>query len=274
VGLADAYSALALSVDMPATEFYPKAKAAAEKALEIDPSLAEAHTSLGFAIQFYDWDWDAAESQYKRALELNPNSADAHLYYASFFTSLGRYDEALAEVKRARELDPLNLRTSTLEGRFLALAGRTDEGLASLQRTIELEPNYFLAHLFASSVYMEKGMFGKGIAEATKARDLSGGNVEAIAMIGYGLAMSGKRAEAKGVLAALKKRANERYVPPYDFAVIHNGLGEREETLAWLRRGVEQRDPKMLFLKSGPQWKNLHDDRRFQDLLRRVGLTP
>jgi TolB-like protein/DNA-binding winged helix-turn-helix (wHTH) protein len=274
VGLADAYRALSLTVDLPATEFFPKAKAAAQRAIEIDDGLAEAHAALGFAILFYDWDWSAAENQYKRALDLNPNSADTHLSYASLFAVTGRLAEAVAEIERARELDPLNLRTSALEGRFLALAGRTDEGLARLQKTIELEPNYFLAHLFASGVYLEKGMYREGIAEATRARDLSSGNAEAIATIGYALAMSGRRDEARAVLDELKKRSTERYIPPYNFALVYNGLGEREEVFAWLERGIEQRDPKMLFLKGGPQWKNLRDDPRLQNLLRRAGLAP
>jgi DNA-binding winged helix-turn-helix (wHTH) protein/tetratricopeptide (TPR) repeat protein len=272
VGLADAYRALALSVDMPATEFFPKSKAAAGKAIEIDDHLAEAHAVLGFAILFYDWDWDAAESQYKRALELNPNSADSHLSYAALFSVTGRYPEALAEIKRARELDPLNLRTSSLEGQFLTLAGQIDEGLARLQRTFELEPNFFLAHLFAASAYIKKGMYAEAIAEATRARDLSGGNAEAIATIGYALAMSGEREEARAVLDELNRRSTERYVPPYNFALIYNGLGERDEAIAWLELGVEQRDPKMIFLKVEPKWDDLRDDPRFVSLLDRMKL--
>ncbi|HVF46497.1 MAG TPA: winged helix-turn-helix domain-containing protein [Pyrinomonadaceae bacterium] len=272
VGLADAYSALALSVDMPATEFYPKAKTAAQKALGIDEELAEAHTALGFAMQFYDWDFKAAENQHKRALELNPNSADAHFAHASLFALIGRLDDALAEVGRARELDPLSLRINALEGRFLVLAGRPDEGLARLQATIELEPNYFLAHLFASNAYLEKGMYGEAVAEATKARDLSGGNAEAIAWMGYSLAASGRRDEAKAVLDELRKRSTERYVPPYNFAILHFGLGEREETLRWLEQGIAERDPKMLFLKTGTQWKDLRDDPRFIALLARINI--
>ena len=271
VGLADAYSALTLSLDLPSADFYPKSKAAAQKAIEIDDTLAEAHTSLGFATLFYDWDRKAAESEYKRALELNPNSANTHFSYAGLFIVLGKYAEGLQEIERARELDPLNLRTNALEGRFLIIAGRIDEGLSRLQSTIELEPNYFLAHLFASNAYIEKGMYGEAIVEATKARDLSGGNAEAKALIGYALAQSGKREEAKAVLNELKKSSTERYIPPYNFALIYNGLGDRNETIAWLERGFEQRDPKMLFLKSGRQWHNLRGDPRFQNLLRRVG---
>lgn len=270
VGLADAYSALALSVDMPANEVYPKAKAAARTALDIDESLAEAHTSLGFAIQFYDWDFRSAENQYKRALELNPNSSDAHFGYASLFALMAKWDDALSEIERARALDPLNLRINTLEGRFLVLAGRVDEGLAKLHRTIELEPNYFLAHLFASNAYLEKGMYQEAIDEATKAKNLSDGNAEAIAWIAYSLAKWGKPDEARAVLEELKKSAAQRYVPPYNFAVIYEGLNESEATLEWLERGVAQRDPKMLFLRNGLLWKKWHNDTRFNSLLERI----
>ncbi|HET6670592.1 MAG TPA: winged helix-turn-helix domain-containing protein [Pyrinomonadaceae bacterium] len=273
VGLAAAYHALALSVDMPSTEFFPKSKAAALQAIEIDEGLAEAHAVLGFAILFYDWDWASAENQFKRALTLSPNSADSHFSYAGFLAVLGRHDEALTEIKRAREIDPLDLRVNTLEGQFLILAGHTDEGLTRLQKTIELEPNYFLAHLFAANAYIEKGMYTEAVTEATSARDLSGGNAEAIATIGYALAKSGRPDKARIALEQLKNRSAERYVPPYNFALIHNGLGEHDEALAWLDRGVEQRDPKMLFLRGRAQWNNLRDDQRFQNLLRRIGFN-
>ncbi len=272
VGLADANRALALSVDLPATELFPKAKAAANKAIEIDDRLSEAHAALGFAILFYDWDWKTAENQYQRALEINPNSADTHLAYAGLLSVTGRLSEGLAEIKRARELDPLNLRANALEGQFLILAGQTDEGLARLQKTFELEPNFFLAHLFASSAYIQKGMYPEAIAKASKARDLSGGNAEAIATIGYALAMAGRRDEARTVLDELKKRATGRYVPPYAFALVYNGLDEHDEAFAWLERGIEQRDPKMMFLKVEPKWNNLHDDPRFVSLLKRIKL--
>ena len=160
--------------EMPSTEFLPKAKAAAQKAIEIDDTLAEAHAELGFIIFWYDWNWNAAENQFKRALELNPNSADTHQFYAHLLSNTGRHAEALAEIKRARELDPLNLRINALEGQFLLHAGQTDEALARLQKTLELDPNFWMAHLFASSAYIEKGMFAEAVAEARKARELSG----------------------------------------------------------------------------------------------------
>jgi len=273
VGLADGYRALTLGGEMSPTEYMPKAKATAQKAIEIDDSLAEAHAVLGFIIFWYDWDWSAAENQFKRALELDPNSADAHLSYAHLLSNTGRRAEAVAEAKRARELDPLNLRTSALEGQFLLHAGRIDEALERLQKTFELDPNYYLAHQFASSAYIEKGMYGEAVAEAQKARDFSGGRSHPMMFLGYALAKSGKRAEARGLLEGLLKLSTESYVPPYFVALVYNGLGERDDALAWLERGFEQRDPFMTFLTVEPKWNNLRSDPHFQDLLQRMNLA-
>ncbi|HVS82973.1 MAG TPA: tetratricopeptide repeat protein, partial [Pyrinomonadaceae bacterium] len=270
VGLADGYRALTLSGEMPSTEYMPKAKAAAQKAIEIDDTLAEAHAEFGFIIFWYDWDWNAAENQCKRALELNPNSADAHQVYAHLLSTTGRHAEALAEIKRARELDPLNLRINANEGRFLIHAGRTDDALARLQKTFELDPNFWFAHWVASSAYIEKGMFAEAVVEARKAKEFLGVRTDATALGAYALAKSGKQAEARAALEELLKLSTERYVPPYNIAMIYNGLGERDETLAWLEQGYQKRDPRMVFLKVEPKWNNLRADPRFQDLLRRV----
>ena len=270
VGLADAYRSVLVG-DTPPAEFLPKAKAAAQKAIDIDDTLADAHAELGFIIFWYDWDWNAAENQFKRALEFDSNDGDTHLFYAHLLSNIGRHAEALAEVRRARELEPLNLRTSALEGQFLIHAGRTDEALASLQRIIALEPNFAFGHFFASSAYIEKGMFPEAIAEARKAIELNGANSQTTGFLGYALAKSGKTAEARAELEGLLKRSTERYVPPYHIALIYNGLGERAETLAWLERGYKERDAKMVFLKVEPKWNNLRGDPQFQDLLRRVG---
>lgn len=221
---------------------------------------------------WYDWNGEEAENQYRRALELNPNSADTLETYAHLLSNTGRHTQALAKIKRARELDPLNLRINALEGQFLIHAGQTDEALARLQKTSELDPNYWLAHLFASSAYIEKGMFAEALAEARKARELSGVSTHPIAFAGYALAKSGKQAEARSELEGLLKLSTERYVPAYNVALIYNGLGERDETLAWLERGFEQRGALLIFLKVEPKWNNLREDPRFVDLLRRVGL--
>jgi DNA-binding winged helix-turn-helix (wHTH) protein/tetratricopeptide (TPR) repeat protein len=271
VGLANAFLRISIAGEMPSDIFFPKAKEAAQKAIEIDDRLADAHAALGWIIFWYDWDWGAAENQLKRALELNSNNADAHEAYAHLLSNMGRHAEARAEIRRARELDPLNLLTNALEAQFLLHDGKLDEALARLLKTFEVEPNFWLAHLFASSAYTEKGMFAEAIVEAEKARAFSGGSSCAIAYGGYALSKSGKQAEARAVLEELLRLPAERYVPPYHIAVIYHSFGEREETFTWLERGIEQRDPKMTFLKVEPKWNNLRNDPRFQDLLQRVG---
>ena len=272
-GLADAHIS-SLASDLPPKEFLPQARAAAQRATEIDDSLAEAHAELGFVIFWWDWDWGAAEKEIKRALDLDPNSATTHLFYAHLLSNTGRHTEALAEAKRARELDPLNLRINALEAQFLIHAGRTDEALTRLQETLEVEPNYFLARLYASSAYIEKGMYREAVSEAQRAREISGARSNySQAFLGYALAKSGKKAEARSVLDALLKSAAEHYVEPYHIALIYNGLGEHDEALAWLERSYANRTPRMVFLKVEPKWNNLRSDPRFQDLIRRVGLA-
>ncbi len=269
-GLARAYQTLPPASDFPPTEFFPKAKAAAQKALEIDDRLAEAHAVLGWVLFWYEWDWEAAEIQDQRAIEFNPNSADAHEVYAHLLSNTGRHTEALAEMKRARELDPLNLRINALEGQFLLHAGKIDEALVQLGKTFELSPDFWLAHNIASSAYIEKEMYSEAIAEARQAREFSGVSSHPLAFSGYALAKSGRTAEARAVLEELSKLATERYVPPYYIALIHNGLGEEDQALTWLERGFEQRDAKMVFLKVEPKWNNLRSEPRFVDLMKRL----
>jgi len=272
VGLSDAYRSLALAGETPSTEVMPKAKAAANKALEIDDRLAEAHNSLSSIIFWYDWDWNAAENQLKRALELNPNNADAHFFYAYILSNMGRHAEALSEAKRAGELDPLSLVFSALEGQFLLHAGQADEALAKLQKTFEMDSNFAPAHLVASSVYIEKGMYREAVAEARKVRELNITTSQPIAFLCYALAKSGKQAGARDELEKLLKLSKERYVSPYTIALIYNGLNERDEALVWLERGFEKRDPRMTFLKVEPKWNNLRSEPRFVSLIKRMNL--
>jgi DNA-binding winged helix-turn-helix (wHTH) protein/Flp pilus assembly protein TadD len=273
LGLANAFLRIPLAGEMPSTEFYTKAKAAAQKAIEIDDTLAAAHAALGWIIFWYEWSWSEAENQFERALELDSNDADSHLGFAHILSNTGRHAEGLAQVKRARELDPLNLLINALEGQFLLHAGQTEEALFRLQKTLELEPHFWLARLFASSAYIEKGIFAEAVSEARQASDFSGGSSHAMAFGSYALARSGKKAEARSVLEELLKSSSERYIPPYHLALVYNGLGERDKTLAWLERGYKERDPKMPFLKVEPKWDNLREDQRFADLMRRIGFA-
>jgi TolB-like protein len=232
VGLAASYRSFPLAGEMSPTEFFPKAKAAAQKAIEIDDQLPEAHAGLGYIIYRYDWNWSEAENHCKRALELDTNSAEAYEAYAHLFSTTGRHAEALAAIKRARELDPLNLRISVVEAQFLIYAGQIDEALFRSQKTLELDPNFWFARNYASSAYIEKGMYAEAINEARQARILNDGVTHPTAFLGYALAKSGKRAEARTELEALLKLSTERYVPPYHIALIYNGLGERDATLS------------------------------------------
>jgi tetratricopeptide (TPR) repeat protein len=273
VGLADAHVS-ALAANLPSNEFFPQARAAAQKAIEIDDTLAAAHAQLGFITFWYDWDWGGSEKMLKRALELDPDGADTRLFYAHLLSNTGRHAEALAEAKRARELDPINLRINALEAQFLIHAGRTDDALTRLQETLEMDSNYYLAHLYASSAYIEKGMYSEAISEARRAREISGArSTYSEAFLGYALAKSGKEAEARSVLDGLLKSSAEHNVSSYEIALIHNGLGHHDDALAWLERAYAQRSPAIVFLKVEPKWNNLRSDPRFQDLLRRVGLS-
>jgi len=274
VGLADAYRVLAIAGETPATEELPKAKAAARKAVAIDDTLAEGHAILGFVTFWYDWKWSEAESECKHALDLDPNSADAHEAYAHVLSYTGRHAEALAEIRRAADLDPLNVRIGALEGAFLINAGRANEASAKLGKTLELEPNYWFARQYAASAYIERRMFAEAVAEARKAQQLSRVSTRPTAFLGYALAQSGRQEEARSELEMLLKLSKERYVSPYNIAMIYLGLGCRDETLSWLERGYREREPRMVFLESEPKWNTLRADPRFQDLLHRVGFTP
>ncbi len=270
VGLADAYRSPGLEIQP--TEGLPKAKAAALKAIELDDTLANGHAVLGWVHFWYDWDWSSAESQFKRALELDENNADAHAYYAHLLSNTGRHAEALAEAKRARELEPLNSRINAFEGQFLIFAGQVDTGIDRLQKTLELDPNYYVGRNFLAQGYIEKKMFPEAVAEARKALDVSPTATYAMSLLAYALAKGGKTAEARAVVGDLVHISNQRYVPGSSIANVYTALGDHEKALAWLERGFQEHDVRLVFLKVDPKWNNLRSEPRFQDLMRRVGL--
>lgn len=272
--MARAYISLVPSSDFAPTDSFPKAKDAAQKALEIDARSAEAHAALGSILFWYEWDWRGAEDECRRALDLDPNSADAHYTYAHLLSNIGRHPEALGEMKRARELDPVNLRINALEGQFLLHAGQQDEAMDKLRKTVDLLPELWLGHIFISSIYIEKGMYTEAVSEADLAKKYSGASNHPAAFKGYALAKAGNEVEARQVLDELSEQAKERFVPPYYFALIYNGLGETDKAIAWLERGFEQRDSKMVFLKVDSKWNNLRSDPRFVEILRKMNFPP
>lgn len=263
---------LSLASDPPPLETFPQARSEITKALAIDDTLAEAHSTLGTIKFFFDWDWHGAEQEFQRAISLNPNLSEAHLFYAILLSDTGRHEEALSMAQRSRDLNPLAGRNNALEGQFLFYAGKNDESLTKLQKAIESEPNFWLTRLFIARAYIEKRMYAEAIVEAKQAREQSrGANTEALALIIYALAKSGKIESALSAMNELKSLATERYVPPYHFALAYNGLGKTDETFAWLEKAYQGRDLKLTFLKVEPKWNNLRADPRFQDLMRRIG---
>ena len=272
-GMADAYRTQAIAAFAPSNEVCPQAKALALRTLEIDDSLAEAHIVLGWVGFLFDWDWENAERELKKAIELAPNDSEAHRAYAHFLSNSGRHEEAVAEGKRARELAPLTLITAALESQFLIYAGRYDEATARLDKTLELDQNFWLVHNCLGRVYILQGRNAEAIAEFTKARELSaGGTTEPIAQLGYALAISGKRNEALAILKELKSFAAENYVPMYFFALIYNGLGNREMALSYLEKSFDNRKVQLTFIKIDTRWDKHRADGRFVDLIRKMNL--
>jgi len=270
-GLSDSYRILSLGGELPASEVAVKAKTAASKAVELDEGLAEGHAALGSALFFFDWDWQAAEAQFRRAIELDPKAGDSHQTYAFLLSCIGRHDEAIAEIRLARELEPLNLRTNALEVQYLVHAGRTDEALLQLKNCYEINSTFWLAHLFAASAYIEKGMFAEAAAEARRAQELTDASTHPSAFLAYSLAKGGKSSEAKDVLDKLLKLSGGSYVSPYSIALIYNGMNDTEKSIEWLERGYRERSALMVFLKSEPKWNNLRADPRFESLMERIG---
>lgn len=269
VGLADAYRAPVS--ERPPSEALAKSKTAAQKALEIDNTLADAHAVLGFIIFWYEWNWAESEAELKRAIELDPKNADAHNFYAHLLSNTGRHEEALAEAQLSRELDPLNLRACALEGQFLIHAGQVDAGIARLRSLLDLDPNHWMVHLFLTSGYIEKGMWDKAIEEGRKTVDVNP-HTRSFSYLGYALAKAGREREARDELDKILALSKERWISPYSTALLYNGLNDRDQCLSWLEKGLAERDPRMVFLKVEPKWNNLRDDPRFQRIMKEVGL--
>jgi len=264
---------MVLTNDAPPNAMMPKAREAANKAVELDPKLAEAWNALANSDFWYDWNWKAAEEHFRRGLELDPRSSNTHALYAHLLSNIGRHDEAVNGIKRALELDPPNPFLNAIEGQILALAGRQDESTQKLKATIDLDPNFWLAHLFISRNYIIDQKWEEAIASATKAKEITRGNSEATATIGYALARSGRLDESRRVLEELENQPKSGYISSYAIAQVHLGLGDRIKALDALEQAYEQRDTLMVFLKVEPKWNDLRSEPRFVELLRRMKLN-
>src|SRR5438270_2299922 len=272
-GLADCYSILGTSYNVASlspSEAIPKAKSAATKALEMDDTLAEAHTSLAYIRLNYDWDWAGAEREFKRAIELDPNYANAHHWYSHYLMAMSRPEESLAESKRALELDQLDLVMNIHLGWHYIYAHQYDLAIAQFRKTLEMDPNYGLTHWYLGQAYALKGMYAEAETELLKAKYLLQQNVAVEADIGYAYAASGKGGEAKKVIDELKQSSKQRYISSYYLALIHTGLGEKDLAFEWLENGYKERSDLLIYLKVDPRLDSLRSDARFAELVRRV----
>ncbi|MFI5119112.1 MAG: protein kinase [Thermoanaerobaculia bacterium] len=270
-GIADSYTQLGYLSLLAPREVFPKAREAAEKALELDASLAEPHASLAYVRFYFDWDWAGAEREFQRAIELNPNYATAHDWYAYLLTATGRLPEARAEIKRAHELDPLSVPIESDMGFLLHYSYEQDRAAEELRKALEMNPQYPPAHLFLGRVYQAKGLYEQAIAEYQATGPLKEW-VPTVAAIGYVYGVMGKRREALQVLSNLEARSKKEYVTAYGVALVHAALGDKDRAFAWLEKGVEERTHWLVWLKRDLRWEPIRSDPRFAEMIRRVGL--
>lgn len=266
VGIANSYRYLVAKSLLDPKEMLVKAKAAAQRALDSDETLPEAHSVMA-RIKQDEWDWSGAERSYRRAIELNPNLAEAHSRYSQYLSATGQHNEALAEVKFAQELDPLRL--SLREPGALGSARRYDEAIDKLQMIIKLNPDFGEAHGALATMYDAKGMHSQAVDEFRTWITLDGETTSILCYLGYALAMSGKRNDARVILEKLKE--TKEYISPAELAVLYIGLGDKEQALATLEKGYKTRDPGMQNLVVDQYYDSLRRDTRFQDLVKRIG---
>ena len=271
VGLADAYNLLPYYAVMAPREALPRARQAAQRALQIDDQLAEAHTALAFATWIYDLDWRAAEKGMRRAVDLN-RAAVAHNTYGIYLTACGRVEQAITEMKRAQELEPASLIINATSGWVFYLLRHYDRAIEQAQRTLDLDSNFPVAHRYLGLAYEQKRMFPEAIEELQRAAALSGGSAENVASLAHAYAMAKSRAEAQKLLRDLTERSTREYVPSYEIAVIHVGLGEKPQAFQWLEKAYEERYHWLNLMGVDPRLDPLRADPRFEHLLRRVGL--
>jgi len=270
-GLADGYGNLGFWGVFPPREMWPKAKAAALKALEIDDNLVEAHVALGWVSSTYDWDWPAADKHFERAIALNPASrATYYPWYSLYLGGRGRADEAVAEAKRALDLDPVSPVMNFNLAEQLYYARRFDEAIEQCRKTLEMDPSFSPTHSQLARLYVAKGMYREALAESEKYLALTPRNPGALASRAYVHARLNERSQALQALDELTALSKQRYVPSYLFALVYAGLGEKDQTFAWLEKAYQERSGWLPYLKVNPTWDPLRSDPRFEALVAKV----
>ena len=270
-GLADGWIGLGWYGFVAPSEAFPRARDAITKALSLDDSLAEAHTSLAFVTAYYDRDWAGAEREFRRAIELNPNYANGHHWYAEFLSLVGRHAQAIAESQRARELDPLSsIIDSWVSSRYY-FARRYEDAIKEGRNAVDLGPDFAPAHLVLGQAYEQKGMLKEAVAEFEAASSLGGESMYS-ASLAHALARAGRRSEALNLLEVLRTTAKRRFVSSYDLAICEMGMGNKEQTLDLLNAAVQEHSPRVVFIGVEPRFDELRADQRFAALLRALGL--
>jgi TolB-like protein/DNA-binding winged helix-turn-helix (wHTH) protein/Tfp pilus assembly protein PilF len=271
-GLADSY---ALAGDwqyglLAPREAYPKAKAAATEAIALDNSLGEAHISLAFCLDGFDWEWESGGREFTQGIELSPGYATGHHWYGWHLAALGRHGEAVAELKKAESLDPLSLIIGADLAEELLIAHHYDEAVEQSRKTLNMDPLFALAHRVLGQVFVQQQRYNEGIAEFQKAIELSPNSTASTSSLAYGYAVSGRRDQAVKILNDLKNRSHDASSNAPEIAVVYVGLGEKDQAMAWLEKAYAERlNPGVLIR---PFFDPLRSDRRFQELLHRVGL--
>jgi TolB-like protein/Flp pilus assembly protein TadD len=273
-GLADSYTLLADYGSAPSRDIIPLAKSAARKALEIDPNIAEAHASLGLIRSIYDWDWPEAGDHYRKAMDLNPGYATAHHWFAvDYLAMLGRIEEAFVEIRLAQQLDPLSPIIREGTGFLFMLSKRYEEALDEYRQMLELDSYFYKAFTAMGRTYTQMGKYEEAIAMLQKGRSLSGDVPNILGCLGQTYALAGRPAEARRMLAELAELSRRRNVPSTCCALIHVGLGEKDQALAWLEKACDNRELPLSVLKVHPAYDDLRGEPRFQAILRQIGLA-
>jgi serine/threonine protein kinase/tetratricopeptide (TPR) repeat protein len=273
-GLADCYVLLGWNSYLPPKGAFPKGKAAAQAALQLDPDLPEAHTPLAALLWLDDWQWDKAQTEFKRSLELSPTYPTANHWYAEYVMTMGRHEEAMIRIKKSQDLDPLSLIISVAVGWALYYARRYHEAIEQLRRTVDLDPNYPVTYWILGLLLRSTGRYELAITEGEKGVQLSGGSPLMRAALAHTLGAAGRTTEARRILDDLTNLAKQKYVSPYFFAGIHIGLGEHERAIKYLQRCYEEHSHWLIYLHLDPGMDDLRDNPGFQSLLRRIGLPP
>ena len=272
VGIADAYGMLAANDQAPAQDVVPKAREAAQRALHMDPGLAEAHAALAHIKFFYDWDFPAAEAEYRQALKLNSGSADTHHFYGVMLMWTGRLGEASAQLQEAQILDPLSSVNSAALGLAYLFSGKHDLAMQQARRALETAPDDATPHVVLGFCYERKSLFSEAVSELRRAVALSHRDSESLGWLGWVLARQGQREEAERLIGELQDAPGRRYAAAHDVAIIYAGLGDTERALRYLDQAVTMREADALDIKMEFAWQPLRSDARFQALLRRSGL--